>query len=69
MPHLQFLCDFTRSLFQAFLCTLVSACIQRLSVAFEGYVPTASLFSPCLAEGRALISFFRTRISIHPSMI
>ena len=69
MPHLQFLCDFTRSLFQAFLCTLVSACIQRLSVAFEGYAPIASLFSPCLAEGRVRKSFSRTRIFIHPSMI
>ena len=69
MPHLQFLCDFTRSLFQAFLCTLVSACIQRLSVAFEGYAPIASLFSLCLAEGRVRKSFSRTRIFIHPSMI
>ena len=69
MPRLQYPCALTHSLFQAFLCILVFSFTQFLSAAFEECVLIASPFSPCLAEGRALISFFRTRISIHPSMI
>ena len=69
MPRLQYPCALQHSLFQAFLCILVSPCIQHLSTASKVCVPIASPFSLCPAEGRALKFFFRTHISIHPSMI
>ena len=69
MPRLQYPFALPHSLSQAFLCILAFSIIQFLSAAFKECVLIASPFSPCLAEGRALISFFRIRISIHPSMI
>ena len=69
MHHLQFLCEFTHSLSQAFQCIRVFPFIQRLSIAFKGRVPIASPFSPCLAKGRVRKFFSQTRISIHLSML